>query len=297
MNRVFLLVLISVIPTGLSYAKEKIHTFRDCPDCPEMVVLPAGQFQMGNGPNEMRWSLQSLPKHKAVIGKAFALGKYEVTRGQFRRFVEETGYEVLDCTTWDGQNPVRVPGSSWLNQHEQTDEHPVSCVSWNDAQAYVGWLAKKTGQQYRLPSTMEWEYASRAGTQTLRYWGDASELACNYENVADQDAFDGLQQPGLERAALHGCRDGYLNTAPVGHFQANNFGLHDMLGNVREWVSNCASPRDRTPRNGDACTFHVLRGGDFLSPPFIVRSATYDIGNETHNLLRSGFRVAKTLKP
>ena len=272
--------------------------FRDCPDCPEMVVLPAGTFVLGT-PGEL------VPGSLVVkVPRAFAMGRREVTRGEYAKFVADSGYEPkpgcrsldtaagsyrLDRTrTW--QNPL-VPAAP-------TDSHPVSCVSLADAQAYAQWLARKTGQRYRLPSEGEWEYAARAGTTTLRPWGDEPALGCAEANGYDLGAEDlwRLGQPAVP------CRDGFSDVAPVGRLHANAFGLQDLLGNVAEWTLDCLTDH-YTGRAEDVrpwvwvggCSQHVVRGGAWNSPPAALRSAARSGAepNERNDAL--GFRVAQEL--
>lgn len=270
-------------------------TFRDCDDCPEMVVIPAGQFQMGdlNGEGEK----YELPVHQVILANDFAVGKYEVTRDQYAAFVSATGRETVSgcsrliykISEQDAKVNWQAPG------FDQTGRDPVTCVFWDDAKAYVAWLSDKTGQPYRLLSESEWEYAARAGTDTLYSFGDLKRDLCDHSNGADKSFVDG---EGLNTE----CSDGFGdNTAPVGSYQANGFGLHDMHGNVYEWVQDCWSedyegaPADGSARPKDNCKRRVIRGGSWWDSPEKLRSAlrstTYTInsGNEI------GFRIARTL--
>jgi formylglycine-generating enzyme required for sulfatase activity len=157
--------------------------------------------------------------------------------------VQEKGYKTEAETgggtyIWNrGKGKWEIKkGAYWDNPgFNQIDRHPVTCVSWNDAQAFIKWLNKKTGSSYRLPSEAEWEYAARAGTKTARFWGDDPNDACSYANVADQTKSpDGK----FQWSDIHECTDGYWFTAPVGSFRSNAFGLYDMLGNVSEWCQD-----------------------------------------------------------
>jgi formylglycine-generating enzyme required for sulfatase activity len=147
--------------TPLNAAQERAlkpkDTLRECADCPEMVVVPAGSFTMGAPMNEPERSSSEDPQHVVTVSKAFAVGRSHVTRDQFAVFARETGYTANSGCDW------RNPG------FRQEGAHPVVCVSWDDAKAYVDWLATKTGKPYRLPSEAEWEYAARAGT-TTPFW-------------------------------------------------------------------------------------------------------------------------------
>jgi formylglycine-generating enzyme required for sulfatase activity len=223
------------------------QTFKDCADCPEMVVVPAGSFVMGSPANEQGHNTDEAPRHEVTIDRDFAVSKHEVTQGQFALFVRETSRNMEGC--WQEE------------QYTPSDQHPLVCVSWEDAKAYAQWLTTKTGKPYRLLSEAEWEYAARAGTTASRFWGnDAGKTACEYANV-------------------YWC--GAKGTAQVGRVnnKPNAFGLHDMLGNAYEWVEDCYfDGYVRAPTDGSAwvswgCDIRVLRGGSFLFSPLDVRSA------------------------
>lgn len=255
---------------------EDMAVLRDCPQCPALVVLPAGRFPMGCVfERNACWSKNNVPTHEVDV-PAFALSKFEVTRGQFAAFVVATGYAP--------SGGCRYESGSWRDQDWQSDEHPVVCVSWNDAQAYVQWLREETGYPYRLPTESEWEYAIRAGTKTRFYWGYRAPDLCKYVNSGD-------------------CDDGWERTASVGSFRANGFGLHDMAGNVSEWVEDCWHENyDGAPRDGSAwtcdgdCGRRVVRGGSWApSLPRHYRSADRNKSDVGFRFFRLGFRVARTL--
>ena len=278
--------------------------FRDCDGswCPELVVVPAGKFEMGSPEGEAGRSGDEGPVHEVEISEAFAVGVYEVTRGEFGRFVRETGHSPGDaCLTYeDGQWEERT-GRSWRNPgHAQTDGHPVVCVSWEDAREYVEWLSRKTGQGYRLLSESEWEYVARAGTGTSRYWGDDASRACRYGNVADRTAKESYAD-----WSVHECSDGYVHTSPVGRFEANGDGLHDVLGNVWEWVEDCwhggyrGAPSDGRAwleEGGGDCSGRVLRGGSWerRSEVRAFRESLQESPPDSGAAV-VGFRVARTL--
>lgn len=259
-------------------------TFRDCPQCPEMVVVPGGRFLMGAAPGEEeregvpeKFRGRSQPRVVLAIG-SFALGRYEVTRGQFASFVAETGHAVgAGCYHLTDEGKVELnPGLNWRNPgFVQTDAHPVVCINWNDAAAYVAWLSRKTGRGYRLPSEAEWEYAARAGSQTTRPWGNVSGDACAHANVWDLSTKERYPNFG----GHHPCPDGFTYTAPVGAFNANAFGLHDMIGNVWEWTQDCWNGTlAGMPANGAArligdCSRRVVRGGSWYFYPWFARPA------------------------
>ena len=274
--------------------------FRDCPECPEMVVVPAGSFMMGSPPSEKDRDDDEGPRHQVTIPKPFAVGKYEVTVEEYRLFVAVTGRrEGNGCYVLDGKFYIKEALISWVSPNfSQSDRHPVVCVNWNDARAYARWLSKKTSKQYRLLSESEWEYTARAGTTTRYNWGD---------------------DIGRNQANCFGCGSRWDNkqTAPVGSFPPNAFGLHDMHGNVWEWVADCRNPNyEGAPVDGNAwlsgeCSERVVRGGYWGSWPEDLRAAVRggswdDISGDLRTAYRYGswagdrsidfgFRVARTL--
>ena len=276
--------------------------FRDCSECPEMVVLPPGRFRMGSPSGERGRHDDEGPLHEVNIAEPFALGRYEVTVSEFGRFVEDAGHTAgSSCMTYaDGEWKSRA-GFSWRNPgFGQNGGYPVACVSWDDAKAYAGWLSRKTGKSYRLPSESEWEYAARAGTLTARYWGEGESGQCGHANGADASA----KERYLDwKWPVSSCRDGHVHASPVGSFGANGWGLHDMLGNAREWTEDCwngsyeGAPSDGSAWEYGDCDRRVLRGGSWFYSPSLLRaayrgrSATGDRSNV------SGFRVARTLTP
>ncbi|MGQ0430586.1 MAG: formylglycine-generating enzyme family protein [Gammaproteobacteria bacterium] len=281
--------------------------FRSCDACPEMVVVPLGQFVMGTPGARAAAGAAGAERNAVVvrIPRAFAIGRFEVTRAQYARFISDSGHEPRPgCRTWD---PALVrfsddPRRSWRDPATPAvpqDDHPVTCVSFSDGQAYVQWLARETGARYRLPSEAEWEYAARAGSTALRHWGDDPAEACQHANVYDLTA-DAQYRLGWPAA---GCRDGFADLAPAGQFRANAFGLHDLIGNVREWVQDCATG-SYAGRPADArawewlggCRERVLRGGSWLSPPDAARSAQRLGAAAAERADDTGFRVALDLE-
>lgn len=261
---------------------EKVaRILRDCPECPEMVAIPAGSFMMGSPPSEERRGEDEGPVHQVSV-TSFAVGKYEVT------------FEEWDACVSAGICEHRPDDEDWGR-----DRRPVIGVSWDDAQQYVAWLSRKTGKRYRLLSEAEWEYAARAGTQTAYYWGDNRGDACTYANVAD---LTGAKKHNWSQGDnIFQCRDHNPYTAPVGSFVANAFGLYDTLGNAWEWTADCYhSSYSGTPSDGKAwstanCGARVARGGSWSNEPGGVRSAlrfSDDTGKRYSDL---GFRVARDL--
>ena len=274
--------------------------FRDCESCPEMVVVPAGSYMMGSPALEAERDDDEGPVHRVTIAQPFAVGVYEVTRGEFGRFVGATGYSTVDrCWTFEDGKGKERSGRGWKNpgfEHEQGETEPVVCVNWKDAQAYVRWLSEETGKPYRLLSEAEWEYVARGGTNTARYWGESEAEQCRYANGGDQTAKS--HHDGWTVAA---CDDGHYQTAPVGRYEANAFGLYDVLGNVWEWTADCWNKSYAgAPSNGGAwesgeCTRRVLRGGSWFSGPRTLRSAFRIRLTAGLRVSNNGFRLARTL--
>ena len=254
----------------------------------EMVSIPGGTFRMGDLSGE--GALAELPAHSVTV-PAFRLGKYEVTVGQFRRFVEATGYRTdaerdtggaAGCDTYTGDSWDWTAGRSWRNPgFSAGDDHPVTCVNWNDAQAYVEWLSAETGGHYRLPTEAEWEYAARAKSTTKYNWGN---------------------DIGSNRANCDGCGSRWDDeqTAPVGSFPANAWGLHDIHGNVWEWVQDCGNIGyyDGAPSDGSAwesgdCDYRRLRGGGWYNDARHLRSAYSYGGLRAYRSHSVGFRLAQ----
>ena len=248
----------------------------------EMVSIPGGTFRMGDlsgeGDDDER------PAHTVTV-PAFMMGKYEVTVGQFRRFVEATEYRTDAERNADGNEGCYIDtsdgwdwtwGRSWQNPGYAIDhKQPVVCVSWNDAQAFIEWLTEKTGESYRLPSEAEWEYAARAGSTTKYHFGNSESQLCRYANHADSSTgFDWRNKS---------CSDGVgKRTATVGRYQPNAFGLYDIHGNVWEWVQDCwndsyaEAPTDGRVWTRGGCSQHVARGGAWYSSPGNLSSADRD---------------------
>ena len=284
--------------------------FQDCPDCPRMVVIPAGQFTMGSPASESGRGVDEGPQRRVSIA-LYALGRSEVTIAEFRRFADESGYRTeaerdpraQGCSGFIYADPLDAgpaPPSltSWRNPGlTQADSHPVLCVSWNDARAYAQWLSKKTGKRYRLPSEAEWEYAARAGSVTARYWGDDPVQACRFANVADQSRF---QTWGFGQK--HECTDGHYYTAPAGGYAPNRFGLHDMIGNAWEWAEDCwnasyaGAPADGSAWLAGDCGQRVSRGGSWTTVPRFARSASRHKNTADHRDNLTGFRLARIVE-
>ncbi len=273
------------------------HVFRDCEGCPEMVVVPAGSFRMGSPSDERSRNDDEGPTHRVRIGEAFAVGKYEVARGEYGEFVRETGRDmsggchvlVKESGRWRWKNEA---GRSWEDPgFGQGEREPAVCVSWEDAKAYVEWLSEKTGKGYRLLTEAEWEYAARAGTEGPFHTGSTI--------TPDQANYDGNYVYGSGSKGRYRRR-----TVSVGTFPANGFGLHDVHGNVLEWVEDCwhgdysGAPTDGSAwLTGGDCGKRVLRGGPWFSRPRNLRSAFRIRYSAAVRINILGFRIARTLTP
>ena len=237
--------------------------FQECTGCPTMVIVPAGSFMMGS-PDGQGQSPEH-PEHRVTIARPFAVARFETT------------FEEWDACASHGNCDPNIDDSGWGRSRQ-----PVINVSWNDAQRYVEWLFKMTGQPYRLLTEAEWEYAARAGTQTAYPWGD---------------------DIGKGNANCDGCGSQWdaKQTAPVGSFAANAFGLYDMSGNVQQWVQDCVHvdyngvPKDGSAWTSGVCGGRVARGGSWINHPQDLRTASRNgvtTGNRNYFL---GFRVGRTL--
>jgi formylglycine-generating enzyme required for sulfatase activity len=285
---------------ALAINRGNIQSFRDrpaggqpCAGCPEFVVVPPGAFIMGSddGRSDER------PPHKVTIARPFAVAKFPITRGEFAAFVSETGYDAeAGCAVFTGSNWTMRSDRSWrLPGFDQDQRHPAVCINWDDANAFVEWLARRSRRHYRLLSEAEWEYATRAGAIARYFFGNNADDLCLYGNGADLTAKQAF--PNME---VVNCRDGYIFTAPVGSFKANAWGLHDVHGNVRERVQDCyndsysTAPSDGSPWLTGDCSLRVLRGGSWSSDPMELRSASRDKGApRTLRYDNYGFRVAR----
>ena len=251
-------------------------TFRDCADCPEMIVIPPGTFKMGSAPGVLNDN--EGPVHTVTIRKAFAVGIHTVTFHQWGA-----------CVAGGGCNSYVPPDEGWGR-----GDRPVISVNWHEAKAYVRWLnemlrslqevpeSASVGGPYRLLSEAEWEYAARAGTATAYYWGDAYERG---------------------RANCDRCGSQWDNqqTAPVGSFAPNPFGLYDMAGNVLQWVEDCfhetyaGAPTDGSAWTTGKCEARMMRGGSWFNSTYYLRSSQRYIVSPHIRGTNAGFRVAKTL--
>jgi len=303
----------STAPTA--HASQRPRSFQDCAGCPEMVVIPAGKYTMGSAATDVTADALEQPSHVVHV-RSFAAAKFDVSLSEWRAFVRATNrLTALGCQWTGKEGPEAEKAASWDNLgFSQTVRDPVVCVTWQDARDYARWLSVKTGKRYRLLSEAEWEYASRAGVSSPYPWkpGTSHEFA----NHGTEECCGGLASG----------RDKWVNTSPGGAFPANSFGLHDMNGNVMQWVEDCFAPTySDTPRDGSAnrksvavnvigdlkdlngtmtCDYRVLRGGDWAQHVRWIRSAARSFApppgpGPALNAYRSGgvgFRVARDLR-
>jgi formylglycine-generating enzyme required for sulfatase activity len=274
-DRVFAAVACLVLMAGCTPPDSSAAappSFKDCAECPEMVMIPAGEYVMGSPPSEPFRGAED--QHTVTIGKSFAMGKYEVT------------FDEWDACIADGG----CRGSKPDDQGWGRGRRPVIDVSWPDAKAYADWLGRKTGKRYRLATEAEWEYAARAGTKTpFSFGATITTDQANYDGAAGYG--DGPK--GVTRGM----------TVPVGSFPPNAFGLHDMHGNVWEWVEDCYSDEytDRVPRDGSAylrpdCLGRVMRGGSWEDHPGDVRAAARVASEVNDQTWSDGFRVVREME-
>jgi formylglycine-generating enzyme required for sulfatase activity len=306
----------------------------------QLVLIKAGEFDMGSPDSDPAAQPNEKPRHRVRITHPFLLGAREVTVGQFRAFVEDAKHVTegektgkgsfgLDLRTGRVEPKPEYTWKHWLaedDQHpsnfQQTDGHPVVCVSWNDARAFCAWLGKQEGAEYRLPTEAEWEYACRAGTTTRYPHGDDEDGLEKLANIADKSLQEkwvmeiGGQPMHLPPYAKW-WDDGAPFTRPVGQLGANPWGLHDMHGNVGEWCSDWyaadyyqSSPVDnpqgpinadwvdvsKVLPNGGKVRLHVVRGGVWLDPATGCRSAdrSTQLRHPVHSAADIGFRVVRT---
>ncbi|MDD2686759.1 MAG: formylglycine-generating enzyme family protein [Gallionella sp.] len=291
--------VLAAVPLKPSRGENQVVKFRDCPSCPLMVAVPAGQFDMGSPDSEEGRADDEGPVHSVAI-HAFAVSKTEITRGQFAAFVTKSKYRSgVECLTLE-EGKVAARAGSWRELiYGQSDNYPIGCISWNDAKAYTAWLSRITGKKYRLPSEAEWEYAARSNTRTARYWGDNPDDACAYANGADQTAQAEIQ--GASSWTTHACADSFAYTAPVASLKRNAFGLNDMLGNVWEWTedsyhpSYVDAPSDGGAWSGDGVK-RVLRGGSWNNSPRNMRAAVRNGYLPVSRYSFFGFRVVRVGK-
>ena len=309
---IFLMVFVS-FKVGSDELKEVIV---DCENCPQLIEVKPGSFIKGS-PQEVEGSRDDeRPQHEVNIAYTFYASKFEVKRIEYEQYINDTDYDMSGgCYGATEEGIVLGEDLSWFEPgYQVSDDHPVVCVSWNDAKAYVRWLSQKTGFKYRLFSESEWEYIARAGTSTTRFWGDSDE-GCEYANG---EALDITPEAFLEEMKgrqskivlpddwkVANCHDGYMTSSPVGSFKPNAFGIYDILGNVAEWVEDCwgnsyeSTPRDGSPRLDGDCNRPILRGASYYDMPIYLRSSNHygfessQSENKDTRYINFGFRVMR----
>jgi formylglycine-generating enzyme required for sulfatase activity len=265
--------------------------FRDCPECPQMVVVPAGSFTMGSPPGEPGRASEREDEVPVTIPEPFAVGAYAVTRGEYAAFVAATGHKADGgCWIWTGTAWELRADRSWRSVNfPQDDRHPALCVNLADARAYLAWLSRTTGKAYRLLSEAEREYVARAGTATPFWWGSSISTAeANYDG---------------RTAYAQGPKDEWRQrTLPVDSFHPNPWGLWGVHGNVWDWTEDCwneanaGNPGDGSPRRTGDCTWRVVRGGAWNYPARDLRSAHRYWNLPDNRSTVQGLRVARTLQ-
>jgi formylglycine-generating enzyme required for sulfatase activity len=287
-----------------AFAGARLHaqpapSFKDCDTCPEMQPIPRGTVTIGSSPDTIDRGSGEGPRRAVRIDYDLAVAKLELTRAQWQEFADATGYATpKGCQFYDGrygyvmEHDWRSPGFA------QRVNHPVVCVSLRDAEAYVAWLNRRTGRAYRLPSSVEFEYFNRAGSDAPWFWGNSSTAACEHANVGD----NGIKA-SYPKQGVHNCNDDFLYTAPVGSFKPNAFGLHDTVGNVFEWTTDCfhagfdGAPTDGSSwleANGGDCAQRTPRGGSWVSGPNWTRAAAQSRDPIDYRSFLLGFRVVTT---
>jgi formylglycine-generating enzyme required for sulfatase activity len=291
--------LVAILILGGSFAPEAQQrvlkpgdSFKECHVCPEMVVVPAGKFIMGSPKHEpgSMWWWES--QHQVFVVRPFAVGKFAITVDQFDGFIKETSYDFgTKCKrSQDAYSSSERPDIFYRSPgFDQSGSHPVVCVSFEDATAYVSWLSGKTGKMYRLPSEAEREYVTRGGTATPFWWGSTI--------LTDRANYNGTPYdrgpPGEFRR----------KTVPVDSFAANPWGLYQVHGNVFEWLEDCHhTGYAGAPINGDPwitpeCHARQIRGGAWSWSPQFLRSAARSAADADVRSDAIGFRVARTLTP
>jgi len=267
----------------------------DCVWCPEMAVVPAGTFMLGSPAHEPGRRDDEGPQRRVSIAEPLAVGRYEISRAEYEAFLRATARPVgVGCLTdrvtrgtWtmDSVSTLRDPN------FRQDGDHPVVCISWEDAQAYVAWLNRLVpGAGYRLLTEVEWEYAARAGSAAAYPWGADANRGCAFANGVDRTVL-----PSYPAWVALGCDDGALNTAPVGTYRPNAFGLHDMIGNVAEWVEDCSTTSYSEAAPAGACDRRIVRGGSWGSTAPNLRTADRFRQPPGHRDDSIGIRVARPI--
>ncbi len=287
---------------GEQKAPIPLSSFRDCEDCPEMIVIPSGEFKMGSPKHERAHPKFEQPVRTVKVSAGFAVGRYPITLGEFDRFARETGQSMgTSCVVEAGGRLEEREGLTFRSPgFQQSLDHPVVCVSWQEAQRYVAWLSKKTKRSYRLLSEAEREYVSRASTTTAYWWGNRvdpnraryHQRSQRPENLPKEARAFG--KPGSRQAAK--------GTVAVDRYNSNPWGLFQVHGNSADWVQDCwnatydTGNSSSTARLVGDCSRRVQRGGGWSDWAKDIRSGYRWAGVATQRFNRVGFRVAASLK-
>jgi len=254
--------------------------FKDCKDCPEMVVLPTGTFTMGTPEDEVGREPDEGPLHPVTFATPVAISRFQVLKGEWDAYIHDSGYVMPDGDTRPGREC-----KAGIPRYEYTAKHPAVCMDFPEANAYVAWLSKKTGQNYRLVSESLREYAARGGT--------SGPFPFPFD--------EGKEYSIAKHANTYGAADGYNFTSPAGSFPPNAFGVYDMHGNVYEWTADCfnddyvGAPSDGSAWLTGKCEYRRMRGNDWSEAPVFSRSGNRNATSPDDRGDWLGFRVARDL--
>lgn len=310
----------SILPNAvLATLDDALETkaFSDCDVCPEMIEIPLGDARIGSTTDETarygvlgRYAKREQPQVRVPIVSRFAMSRYEITNAQFFAFVKDTDRDFSGgCDQFHGNHWAIDDALSWEDPGFQAgDNHPVTCVSADDAMAYAAWLADSTGEPYRLASEVEWEYTARANSNASTYWNGSRADICLFANVGDKQTTVKYGWDKVERSEGQfftwsgvSCDDGFAETAPVGSFAPNAFGVYDMLGNINEWTADCFTenhedhPGTHDVRAEGACTLQLLKGHTWSGNDFTARPAFRVRLEPSLRKYNLGIRVVKDL--
>jgi len=291
MARLALGALLASLTPGLAQASAQ-HTpgevFKDCKDCPELVVLPAGTFTMGTPEDEQGREADEGPMHPVTFAKPFAMSRFQVLSGEWNAYLKDSGYRMPDGDDRPGRECLAgVPRYSLTDEYKRGDKHryPAVCMNFHEAEAYAAWLSKKTGKTYRLLSESEREYAARGGSSGPQPFprdeGKAYSIA--------------------KHANTYGPEDGFSFLAPAGSYAPNAFGIYDAHGNVYEWTADCQNDSyEGAPGDGSAwqqgdCVVRMIRGNDWTEAPIFSRSGNRNYRRPETRGDWIGFRVVREL--
>ncbi|MFB3803236.1 formylglycine-generating enzyme family protein [Pseudomonas sp. K1(2024)] len=277
-----------VLMTGLSASAlaaspaQPGKVFKDCKDCPEMVVLPAGTFTMGTPDDELGRQPDEGPLHEVTFKKAFAVSRFQVQNGEWKAYLRSSGYQVPNGDTRPGRECI-----AGKPRYPQGDKQPAVCLNFHEAEAYAAWLSKKTGHVYKVQSEAQREYAVRGGS--------SGPFPFPFD--------EGEEYSIAKHANTYGPKDGFSYTSPAGSYPPNPYGVYDGHGNVYEWTRDCyvdsyaTAPTDGSPqtKSSECADRRVIRGNDYTEAPIFSRSGNR---NERSSTLRGdwlGFRVVREL--